>query len=300
MPASTAASELERIELDLFVQALKRRHGHDFSQYAPASLIRRVRQLARDHRCGNISELTTRLLHEPDFVAVVIQGLSVPVSEMFRDPPVFRALREQVLPMLASYPQITIWQAGCAHGQEAYSLAILLDEAGLYERSHIFATDFNTDALRRAHEGIYPARDAQLWSRNYLEAGGERSLADYYSARYNFIKLDQRLRRHITFASHNLVADKVFCEAHLVVCRNVLIYFSAPLQNRTLELFHDSLVRGGYLCLGLRESLDFSPAAADFSVLDAALRLYRRGHRPPSIEFGGTVLPFTQDGMGSG
>lgn len=300
MPASTAASELEQIELDLFVQALKRRHGHDFSQYAPASLIRRVRQLARDHRCENISELTTRLLHEPDFVAVVIQGLSVPMSEMFRDPPVFRALREQVLPMLASYPQITIWQAGCAHGQEAYSLAILLDEAGLYERSHIFATDFNADALRRAHEGIYPARDAQLWSRNYLEAGGERSLADYYSARYNFIKIDQRLRRHITFASHNLVADKVFCEAHLVVCRNVLIYFSAPLQNRTLALFHDSLVRGGYLCLGLRESLDFSPAGADFSVLEAALRLYRRGHRPPSIEFDGTVLPFTQDGMGSG
>jgi chemotaxis protein methyltransferase CheR len=300
VPASTTASELEQIELDLFLQALKRRHGHDFSQYAPASLIRRVRQLVHDHHCGSISELTTRLLHEADFVAVVVQGLSVPVSDMFRDPPVFRALREQVLPMLASYPQITIWQAGCAHGQEAYSLAILLDEAGLYERSHIFATDFNADALRRAHEGIYPARDARLWSRNYLEAGGKRSLADYYSARYNFIKLDQRLRRHITFASHNLVADKVFCEAHLVLCRNVLIYFSAPLQNHTLALFHDSLVRGGYLCLGLRESLDFSPMAADFSVLDAALRLYRRGNRPPSIEFDAMVLPFTQDGMGSG
>ena len=299
MPASTTASELEQIELDLFVLALKRRHGHDFSQYAPASLIRRVRQLVHDHRCGSISELTMRLLHEPDFVAAVVQGLSVPVSDMFRDPPVFRALREQVLPMLASYPQITIWQAGCAHGQEAYSLAILLDEAGLYERSHIFATDFNADALLRAHEGIYPARDAQLWSRNYLEAGGKHSLADYYSARYNFIKFDQRLRRHITFASHNLVADKVFCEAHLVLCRNVLIYFSAPLQNRTLTLFHDSLVRGGYLCLGLRESLEFSPVAADFSVLDATLRLYRRGNRPPSIEFDGMVLPFTHDGAGS-
>ena len=210
MPASSAVGELEQLELDLFVQALKRRHGHDFSQYAPASLTRRVRQLVHDHHCGSISELTTRLLHEPDFVALVIQGLSVPVSEMFRDPRVFRALREQVLPMLASYPQITIWQAGCAHGQEAYSLAILLDEAGLYERSHIFATDFNPDALRLAHEGIYPARDAQLWSRNYQEAGGRRSLADYYSARYNLIKLDQRLRRNITFASHNLVTDKVF------------------------------------------------------------------------------------------
>ena len=273
-------AELEQIELDLFVQALKRRHGHDFSQYAPASLTRRVRQLVHVHRCGSISGLTTRLLHEADFLPLVIQGLSVPVSEMFRDPQVFLALREHVLPVLASYPQITIWQAGCAHGQEVYSLAILLEAAGLYERSHIFATDFNPDALQRAREGIYPARDARLWSRNYLLAGGSQSLASYYSARYDFIKLDQRLRRHITFASHNLVTDKVFCEAHLVLCRNVLIYFSNPLQNRALALFRDSLVRGGLLCLGLRESLDFAPVAADFSAVDASLRLYRRSSQP--------------------
>ncbi len=268
--------ELEQIELDLFVQALRRRHGHDFSQYAPASLTRRVRQLVHDHRCVSISALTARLLHEADFVTQVVQGLSVPVSEMFRDPAVFRALREQVLPMLASYPQINIWQAGCAHGQEAYSLAILLEEAGLYERSHIFATDFNPEALQRAREGIYPARDAQLWSRNYLEAGGSQSLANYYSARYDYLKLHERLARNITFTSHNLVSDEVFCEAHLVLCRNVLIYFSNPLQNRTLTLFRDSLVRGGYLCLGLRETLEFAPVAADFSVLDAGRRLYRR------------------------
>ena len=276
MPAPPADLELEQIELDLFVQALRRRHGHDFSQYAPASLTRRVRQLVHDHRCVSISALTARLLHEADFVTQVVQGLSVPVSEMFRDPAVFRALREQVLPMLASYPQINIWQAGCAHGQEAYSLAILLEEAGLYERSHIFATDFNPDALQRAREGIYPARDAQLWSRNYLEAGGSQSLANYYSARYDYLKLHERLARNISFTSHNLVSDEVFCEAHLVLCRNVLIYFSNPLQNRTLTLFRDSLVRGGYLCLGLRETLEFAPAAADFSVLDAGRRLYRR------------------------
>lgn len=276
MPALPPDLELEQIELDLFVQALMRRHGHDFSQYAPASLTRRVRQLVQTYRCASISALTARLLHEPDFVAQVIQGLSVPVSEMFRDPQVFRTLREQVLPVLASYPQITIWQAGCAHGQEVYSLAILLEEAGLSERSHIFATDFNPDALQRAQEGIYPAKDAQLWSRNYLEAGGNLSLASYYSARYDFIKLHERLRRRITFANHNLVADEMFCEAHLVLCRNVLIYFSNPLQNRALTLFRDSLVRGGYLCLGLRETLDFAPVAADFTALDARLRLYRR------------------------
>lgn len=285
--------ELEQIELDLFVQALHRRHGLDFSQYAPASLIRRVRQLVSDHRCSSISALTTRLLHDTEFVKPVIEGLSVPVSEMFRDPPVFRALRERVFPMLASYPRLTIWLAGCAQGQEAYSLAILLQEAGLYERCQIFATDFNHEALRRAHEGIYPAREAQLWSRQYLEAGGARSLADYYSARYNFIKLDQRLRRNITFTGHNLVGDTVFCETHLVLCRNVLIYFTEELQNRTLELFHASLVRGGYLCLGLSESVDYSPLAGDYLLLDRNLRLYRRKAAADAASTDGKVAPFT-------
>ena len=273
--------ELETIELDLFVRALQQRHGYDFSQYAPASLRRRIRHLVQAHGTGTISALTSRLLHEADFLQPVLEGLSVPVSDMFRDPPVFQALRKKVLPLLASYPRINIWQAGCAHGQEVYSLAILLEEAGLYERSQIYATDFNQAALQYAQEGIYPAKEAQAWSRNYQAAGGSRSLADYYSARYDFIKLDQRLRRNVIFANHNLVTDKVFCEAHLVLCRNVLIYFSNPLQERTLGLFRDSLVRGGFLCLGLRESMDFAPTATDFSTVDDALRLYRRGSNAP-------------------
>jgi chemotaxis protein methyltransferase CheR len=266
---------LDDIEVELFVRALQLRHGYDFSQYAPASLKRRVKQLVLAHQADTISALTTRVLHEPAFLPKVLEGLSVPVSEMFRDPEVFRALREQVFPVLASYPQINIWQAGCAHGQEVYSLAILLEEAGLYERTQIYATDFNDAALRHAQEGIYPAKEAQLWSRNYLAAGGSHSLADYYSARYELLKLDSRLRRNVIFANHNLVADEVFCEAHLVLCRNVLIYFSDPLQDRTLALFRDSLVRGGFLCLGTRESLDFAPSAADFLPVDAALRIYR-------------------------
>ena len=275
---------LEDIEVELFVQALKLRHGYDFSQYAPASLKRRVLQLVQSQQSGTVSTLTTRLLHEPSFLPVVLEGLSVPVSEMFRDPEVFLALREQVFPVLASYPQINIWQAGCAHGQEVYSLAILLEEAGLYERTQIYATDFNETALRHAQEGIYPAREAQLWSRNYQAAGGSHSLADYYSARYELIKLDQRLRRHVTFANHNLVTDEVFCEAHLVLCRNVLIYFSDPLQDRTLALFRDSLVRGGFLCLGTRESLDFSQASADFTPVNAPLRIYRLGSRATGVD----------------
>lgn len=279
MTAQIGELELEAIELGLFVTALQQRHGYDFSQYAPASLKRRVRHLVQAHGTRTISALTSRLLHEADFLQPVLEGLSVPVSDMFRDPPVFQALREKVLPLLASYPRINIWQAGCAHGQEVYSLAILLEEAGLYERSQIYATDFNQAALQRAQEGIYPAKDAQSWSRNYQAAGGTHSLADYYSARYDFIKLDQRLRRNVIFANHNLVTDKVFCEAHLVLCRNVLIYFSNPLQERALGLFRDSLVRGGFLCLGLRESMDFAPTATDFSTVDDVLRLYRRASK---------------------
>ena len=280
-PADTA---LEDIEIELFVRALKLRHGYDFTQYAPASLRRRVLQLTHAQQADTVSALTTRLLHEAEFLPVVLEGLSVPVSEMFRDPDVFKVLREQVFPVLASYPQINIWQAGCAHGQEVYSLAILLEEAGLYERTQIYATDFNESALLHAQEGIYAAKEAQLWSRNYLAAGGSHTLADYYSARYELLKLDQRLRRNVTFANHNLVTDEVFCEAHLVLCRNVLIYFSDPLQDRTLALFRDSLVRGGFLCLGTRESLDFAPSAADFAPVDAARRIYRLGSRSAGKE----------------
>lgn len=281
-PAPT--DDIERIELSLFVQALRERYGYDFAGYAPASLARRVRQLVHDHRVETVSALTGRLLHEPDFLPQVLQGLSVPVSDMFRDPPVFRALRDRVLPVLASYPRINIWQAGCAHGQEVYSLAILLEEAGLYDRCQIYATDFNEQALEQARDGIYATSEAPQWSRNYQAAGGLRSLTDYTSARYQYIKLDDRLRRNVTFAQHNLVADGVFCEAHLVLCRNVLIYFSNALQNRTLVLFRDSLVRDGFLCLGMRENLDFAPVAADFMPVEPALRLYRRARGKSTID----------------
>ena len=272
--------DLEEIELDLFVEALHRRHGYDLSQYARASLKRRVVNLVSSHDLANISQLTTRLLHEPDFLPQVISGLSVPVSELFRDPQVFAKLREQVFPLLASYPQINIWQAGCAHGEETYSLAILLEEAGLYDRCQIYATDFSDAALARAKEGIFSARDARDASTRYQQAGGTRSFADYYHARYDLIKLDASLRRNVTFANHNLVADGVFCEAHLILCRNVLIYFNDTLQNRTLNLFGQSLVRGGFLCLGTKENLAFSPAASDFVAVDFPTRIYRLARNP--------------------
>lgn len=270
-----SAPELDNIEVDLFIQALQRRHGYDFSQYAPASLKRRVQQLSEQLDCRTISGLINRAIHEPELLPRLLEGLTVSASDMFRDPTMFRGLREQIFPLLASYPQINIWQAGCAHGQEVYSLAILLEEAGLYERSQIFATDLSDRALQQAQDGIYPAREAQQWSRNYQASGGTRSLADYYSARYNLLKVDQQLRRNVTFAKHNLVSDGVFCEAHLILCRNVLIYFSNPLQDRVLSLFRESLVRGGFLCLGLRESLDYASSAKEFAPFAERLRIYR-------------------------
>lgn len=272
----SVSEDINDIELDAFVQALMRRYGYDFRGYAPASLRRRVLALPEAFRTAHVGELTARLLREPDLVPAIIAKMSVPVSEMFRNPSVFLKLRDEVFPLLASYAQINIWQAGCAHGQEVYSLAILLREAGLYERCRIYATDFSEEALARAREGIFPLRDARLYGENYLAAGGRHTLADYYHARYDFMKLDESLKQNVTFANHNLVADGVFCEAQLILCRNVLIYFSNALQERVLGTFRDSLVRGGFLCLGNRESIRFVGSANDFSPVDASMRIYRR------------------------
>ncbi|WP_386065624.1 CheR family methyltransferase [Tahibacter sp. UC22_41] len=275
-----ARPDVEEVELDLFVRALKLRHGYDFGEYARASFRRRVQSLLQSTNSATIGELTARVLRDDALLPVVIAGLSVPVSEMFRDPPVFRKLRDEVLPLLASYPRINVWQAGCAFGQEVYSLAILLEEAGLYDRSQIYATDFSDAAIARAQEGIFPAREARLYSENYLAAGGQHSLADYYHSRYELITIDARLRRNVTFANHNLVCDGVFCEAHLILCRNVLIYFTDPLQNHVLELFRDSLVRRGFLCLGTRENISFARAAQDFRAIDPRLRIFQLERLP--------------------
>lgn len=272
----------EDVELELFVQALRLRHGQDFSGYARASLKRRVASLVEAGGHDSLASLTSRLLREDALLPQVLAGLSVPVSNMFRNPWVFRLLRDEVLPVLASWPRITIWQAGCAHGEEVYSLAILLEEAGLYDRTTIHASDFSEAALARAREGIYALRDARGYAENYLAAGGSRSLSDYYVARYEHLKLDERLKRNIHFISHNLVADGVFCEAQLILCRNVLIYFANPLQNQVLGLFRDSLVRGGFLCLGTKESLDFAPNGQAFTAVHGPARLFRLAARSES------------------
>ncbi|MFZ2407716.1 MAG: CheR family methyltransferase [Methylobacter sp.] len=262
-------SKIQDIEISLFLEALFQRHDYDFRNYAKASLKRRVLALAAEQRM-TVSELIPRLLREEDCLMEVLAQLSVPVSEMFRDPPVFKALRETVLPLLKTYPRINVWQAGCATGEEVYSLAIMLDEEGLLERSQIYATDINDLALHKAEDGIFPMRTLAEYEKNYKNAGGKARFSDYYVANAEFFRIHKRLRKKIVFAHHNLVSDGVFCEVQLILCRNVLIYFNDELQKRVFDLFHKSLVRGGFLCLGTRESLRtieeqhiFAPHQAD-------------------------------------
>ncbi|WP_127092191.1 CheR family methyltransferase [Aquabacter cavernae] len=265
---------LEAIEVDLFIEAMLRRYGYDFRDYGRTSLTRRVRNLAQQFGTGTISALTALVLHSPERIGEVIGGLSVPASDFFRDPAIFRALKAHVFPVLASYARITIWQAGCARGEEVYSLAILLKEAGLYEKSRIFATDISETSLASAQEGIFPLSDMRDASRRYFESGGTQSLSAHYHARYERAKLDRGLIDNVTFAEHNLVTDGVFCEAHLILCRNVMIYFNDRLQARVLNLFADTLVRGGFLCVGDRENLRVAGASL-FRPVEGAPSVFR-------------------------
>lgn len=247
-------AKIQDIEIGLFLEALFRRHGYDFGNYAKASIKRRVLGLAAAQG-QQVAELIPRLLREEGYLAEVISHLSVPVSEMFRDPPVFKALRESVLPLLQTYPRINVWQAGCATGEEVYSLAIMLEEEGLLDRAQIYATDINDSVLHKAEDGIFSMQHLAGYERNYKSAGGKAMFSDYYIANEEFFRIHEYLRKKIVFAHHNLVSDGVFCEVQLILCRNVLIYFNDELQKRVLELFHKSLVRSGFLCLGTRESL---------------------------------------------
>lgn len=264
------------IEVGLFLEALFRRHGYDFRHYAKASIRRRVIGLASAAGARSVADLVPRTVHDASFLPEILAQLSVPVTEMFRDAPVFKALREQVLPVLASWPRLKIWQAGCATGEEAYSLAILLDEEGLLERSLIYATDINDLALKKAEDGVFPLAGFEDAARRHRESGGRRPFGEYCVSAHGFFRVDQRLREHIVFAHHNLVCDGVFCEVQAVLCRNVLIYFDPQLQARALRIFHGSLVRGGFLCLGTRESLRRAEAEAGFAAIDKDHRIFRR------------------------
>ena len=264
------------IEVKLMLEAVFLRYQHDFRDYAPTSLRRRMRQAMKQFGCDRLAQLQDRVLREPDTFTQMLQFFTVQVSEFFRDPAYFKALRDEVVPLLATYPSIKVWVAGCSSGEEVWSIAILLAEVGLLERTIIYATDINVEALRKAEAGIFPLDRMALFSGNYLAAGGAGSLSDHCTSGYDHVVFDRRLKKQIVFADHSLATDSVFSEVHLVSCRNVLIYFNAKLQDRAVALFRDSLVHRGFLGLGSKETLQFGQHARAFESLVAPQRIYRR------------------------
>jgi len=264
------------IELDLLMEAIYRKYHHDFRGYAVSSMKRRLRHALTKLGCGTLSRLQERILREPEIFRELLSLLTIQVSEMFRDPDFFRTIRSEVVPVLATYPSLKIWIAGCSMGEEVYSYAILLREEGLLDRTLIYATDIDPDALRAAEAGVYPLDRLAGFSEAYLAAGGRGSLADYYSVAYDSAVFDSSLRKDIVFADHSLATDGVFGEMQLVSCRNVLIYFDRELQDRAVALFRDSLCRKGFLALGSRETLEFSRHTADFALFSRPQKIYRR------------------------
>lgn len=264
------------IELQLLIDAIRGRYHYDFRDYAKASLRRRLRSALVHFSCKTISQLQDMIVHDETAFTTLLNYLTVQVSEFFRDSGYFLALREQVVPMLRTYPSLKFWIAGCSAGEEAYSLAILLHEENLLERSLIYATDINAHALRQAERGIYALDRVASFTENHRRAGGASSLSDYYTAAYNQAIFSKSLKEHIVFSDHSLATDTVFAEVQMVSCRNVLIYFEKSLQDRAIQLFRDALCRKGFLGLGSRESLMFSAHADAFAPVSAEQRIFQK------------------------
>ena len=273
----TKTAETESIELRLLVEAIFQRYHYDFRGYSIASLKRRLVQARDSFGCESFSALQERVLHDSAMLPKLLGFLTVQVSEMFRDPSFFKTLREEVVPHLKTYPSLKVWIAGCSAGEELYSLAILFREEGLEARTMFYATDINTEALRKAEAGVYALDRVALFTANHRESGGKSSLSDYYTAAYGNAMFDKSLRQRTVFSDHSLASDAVFAEVQLVCCRNVLIYFDRGLQDRAVGLFKDSLVRKGFLGLGAKESLHFSAHTRDFTEFARAERIYQKG-----------------------
>lgn len=264
------------IELQLLLDAIFLKYHYDFRGYARASLKRRVTVALTRLSCATVSQLQDRVLRDAALFQSLLDLVTVPVSEMFRDPAYFRAIRTDLVPVLRTYPSLKVWVAGCSTGEEAYSLAILLREEGLLDRALIYATDINLASLARAEAGVYEVDRLTTFTDNHRQSGAPTSLSDYYTAAYGRAVFDRSLRANIVFSDHSLATDSVFAEVQLVSCRNVLIYFTSPLQNRALGLFREALVPGGFLGLGAKETLRFSAHGDAFSERHRTERLYQK------------------------
>lgn len=267
---------LDSIELSLLLEGVYRVTGHDFRGYASATIHRRVVHAAAQEGLPNISALLAKVMHDPVAMTRLRETLSINVTEMFRDPSFFRALRDQVLPVLRTHPFIRIWHAGCSTGEEVYSLAILLEEAGLLGRSRLYATDMHVPALNAAKRGIYRLDKLDQFAENYREAGGPGDLRSYFTTQYDHALIRADLRQHVIWGEHNLVTDSSFNEFHLILCRNVLIYFDRPLQEHVKTLLWQSLMPFGMLGLGRHETLDFSAVTPKFETISLSEKIYRR------------------------
>lgn len=276
MNRSEPEEKVEDIEIRLLLEALFVRYHYDFRNYSMASLKRRLRQARQQLGFATFSAMQESLLHDPAMLPRLLRYLTVQVSEMFRDPDYFRAIRENVVPHLRTYPSLKVWIAGCSEGEELYSFVILFREEGLEERTIFYATDINHEALQAAEAGVYALDRLQLFTENHRKSGGTSSLSDYYQAAYGRVSFDRTLRRNVVFSDHSLVTDAVFGEMQLISCRNVMIYFDRKLRDRAIGLFSESLARKGFLGLGAKESLRFSRHASDFDDFVREEKIYQR------------------------
>jgi chemotaxis protein methyltransferase CheR len=279
MPEEMLLKDISEIEVSLLLEALYQKYGYDFRQYSRAHITRRISNRMIISGFKSITEIQEKVLHDQAFALLLLQDLSITVTEMFRDAEFYKSLRENVIPLLKTYSFIKIWHAGCSTGEEAYSMAILLKEEGIYDRTTIYATDFNQQALDWAKEGIFSNEMIKEYAINYKKAGGKGLLSDYYVSKYDNIIMNQGLKKNMVWANHNLVTDRVFSEVHMVLCRNVLIYFGKDLQDQVQRLFFDSLVKGGMLCLGMKESLRFTSVETEYSDLDKACRIFKKRYQ---------------------
>ena len=268
--------KLQALEIELLLTGVAERYGYDFRHYARASLTRRIRKAMAQEKVSSISALQSRLLHDSEAAMRFVAAVSVHTTAMFRDPDVYRALRSEVIPMLRTYPFVRVWHAGCSSGEEVYSLAILLEEEGLYDRCRIYATDISDEILDKARAGVFSLRSMREHTQAYQRAGGAEDFSRYYLADHESAVFRKSLRRNVVFSQHNLVCDSAFNEFQLVICRNVLLYFDETLRRRAHELFHASLSNFGVLVLGKKESMRFTEHEQAYQELREGLRIYRR------------------------
>lgn len=263
-------------QIEIILSDLIEHYGYDFTNYSAASLKRRIQRLLTMDKIVSFAEFRHRIQHDAEYFKRFVEQITVNVTEMFRDAHFYRALREHVIPELATRPLIRIWHAGCSTGEEVYSMAILLHEANLLHKSLLYATDINPAVLEKVRLGMFPMSQMKQYSENYIHSGGRNDFSKYYIAQYDTAKFDESFKSRIILATHNLVSDTSFNEFQLILCRNVMIYFDKDLQDRALELFDNSLEKLGYLCLGSKETLKFSSVMSRYKQIESKEKIWRK------------------------